>query len=679
MPHHLGRLLVAALLSLLHLSPLQRTAAQSVDSTDTVREDSLWLSGEPDSVSVQSPTDTRPFALPESAPVAAGIGVDAGGWSGTRDPLVLPVVTPVLDASHVLANVPGTFLYDLGPSGWPHGWSPDGLDPASVGLTAMGLSWNDPISGRPRFDMLPIEFFQPLDLGADERGHAVGVEADLRPYDAPRPATELRYRKGPAGLQAIAATHAQRRQLTLLGGAGDLNVLAGYGGRASQGEYPGSRLRRERRVLGRVSFDRETWRIQLLDLHSRHQVGAHGGVLPQPGQGLESVYDRFGARVENERATRRTVRNDLVATIELPPLLPEFRPRIRAFWTAQSFRYRDVADTLSVDSDRIGAQFETALPVGVFSPDLVVSVESDRHALSWRDERVGRLMVHASGTDTLRLGPLLVSARAGLHKTHRTTSALAVGARFERGGAIIFAHVSRGVDEPALLQTHGLGGRVTASDRAFEVGTSVARLGARWNRGALSVGLTGFANRTSNELTLLPGGGDTLRVHALVEAVQRLGAVAELGLRAHARRGWYVSLSGTYVAASGGGEQFESDVAEALPTLFGTGRGGLRYVLFRGDLDLHVYLEARAWSVFRSRVLHPPTGLLVLPASDNPLVGPSSTLSLYVEAGVRDATIFVAWENLAAGTDLMDGTMLVPIYPLPERGFRFGVYWPILD
>ena len=53
--------------------------------------------------------------------------------------------------------------------------------------------------------------------------------------------------------------------------------------------------------------------------------------------------------------------------------------------------------------------------------------------------------------------------------------------------------------------------------------------------------------------------------------------------------------------------------------------------------------------------------------------------ALVVLAGVRSATLYVTYENLLSGTAVMPGTMLVPIYPLPEQRLRFGVFWPIFD
>src|SRR5690606_37192624 len=106
---------------------------------------------------------------------------------------------------------------------------------------------------------------------------------------------------------------------------------------------------------------------------------------------------------------------------------------------------------------------------------------------------------------------------------------------------------------------------------------------------------------------------------------------------------------------------------------------GARYLLFTGDLDLDVSLQGRYWTRFQGRTLHAPTGLLVLPEASARPVDTSGTLDLVVQGGVRTATLFLAFENMLSGTELLVGNLIVPTYPLPARRLRFGIYWPILN
>lgn len=682
------RLLLLVCLAL--LLPARGVLAQEALPDTLGTRDTLDVPVPPDEPSTTDTVVTRPpplilisrdslhYASPDSAPVAGGIGVTSRFWHGVDRPLVLPVVTIAPDAAHLLAEVPGSFLYDLGASGWPQGWSPDGIDPASVGLRALGVSWNDPITGRPRLDMLPIEFMQPLELQTDVLGRAAAVDARLRSYDVPRPATELRYRKGAAGLQSIAATHAQRRLIRPFGREGLFLILIGYGGRAADGEYPGSRLRRERRVLGRLSFKSGDLHVSVVNLHGRRQIGAHGGVTPRTGGGIESVYERFGARVTNERATRRSIRNDLIAEVRLPFRVAGSPPVVRASWTSDIFRYRDSGDTLVAETDRLGAQIEHSLRMGAFSPDLHLEIAKQTSVLSWMAERPSHTALHASASDTLEMGPAVLHASAGIHREHATSPSAALGLQLGRGSIRLVGSASHGRVPDGLVYSHGFGELVQPEGQQPDARLSILRGGVVFTHRALELSLAAFFNQTQSPALLSVIDGDTLAVARIGGSTSRVGLTATLGLRAAASRGFYLSAEAT-LSQDASDADAPALIADVVPEVYGKSRAGLRYRLFRGDLDLHAFVEARAWSEFQSRSFHAPTGLLILPEGGGFRPGPSSTLGLFLEAGVREATIFVAWENILAGTQLMHGTMLVPIYPLPEQAFRFGVYWPILD
>ncbi|MDX1488150.1 MAG: putative porin, partial [Acidiferrobacterales bacterium] len=97
------------------------------------------------------------------------------------------------------------------------------------------------------------------------------------------------------------------------------------------------------------------------------------------------------------------------------------------------------------------------------------------------------------------------------------------------------------------------------------------------------------------------------------------------------------------------------------------------------DLLLDVAVRGRFWSQLRSRTLHPQTGLLVIPEAGARIFGPSGTLDVVLQGGIRTATLFVVYENILSGTAVLVGNLLVPTYPLPERRLRFGIYWPIFN
>ena len=200
--------------------------------------------------------------------------------------------------------------------------------------------------------------------------------------------------------------------------------------------------------------------------------------------------------------------------------------------------------------------------------------------------------------------------------------------------------------------------------------------------------LTGFAHEIQRPIDLYAADtADVLDVRVNETPFRRAGATVALGWREDARAGLYASVHGTAVQfLQPEQDSLSSRVAETLPRAFGQGRLGARFVAFEGDLNADLYVKGRAWTRFRSRQFHPPTGLLAVPPVDAPVLegtpqffGPGGTMDVGLEAGIREATLFFTMENVLSGTPVQPGTLIVPVYPLPERRFRFGVFWPILN
>ena len=92
-----------------------------------------------------------------------------------------------------------------------------------------------------------------------------------------------------------------------------------------------------------------------------------------------------------------------------------------------------------------------------------------------------------------------------------------------------------------------------------------------------------------------------------------------------------------------------------------------------------------------SRMLHAPTGSLVVPPFDAPdeafaakpvpvpTFGPDGVMDVNLDIDLYGATLFFTFENVLGGTEVDLGTFVVPTHPLPDQQFRFGVFWPIFD
>jgi hypothetical protein len=212
--------------------------------------------------------------------------------------------------------------------------------------------------------------------------------------------------------------------------------------------------------------------------------------------------------------------------------------------------------------------------------------------------------------------------------------------------------------------------------------------------GPVDVQVRGFAHQIRNAVDLyakVPDGQaalstitDTVVARQTETPVRRVGATLSLGWRRDARRGIYALGHGTLLETlNAQASALHSRLDDTHPFAYGRVRIGARFVLFT-DLTTDLYVQARGWSAMNSRWLHPPSGRLIVPPRENPVpsvpalnVGPSGTLDAHAEIQFRGASLFLTYENVQAGTQLQAGTFVVPVYPLPARQFRFGVFWPI--
>ena len=620
----------------------------------------------------------------------------------------LPVRTPLVGLEHILAQRSGSFLYDLGAVGWPHGWSPDALAPHRTSLWIDGRSYDDPILGRPRFDLLPPAFLQLPRVGVDPGGAAVGVHTSWRNYDRPRPITELRFRRDSDGLQAIEVGHSQKRKLSIGASPGVLQLSFGFGGRATEGAYAGSDLRSERRLWGRLRYQRNDWGVSLSDLSSRHRIGAHGGVEP-PGTAFRSIYILPPAEnsVRGLGARRRTFRNDLTARA-WGPLLPglDAPTVLSGTWSVNTFDFEpgggqgplnDGADT-TWTVKTTGGHLSGRQPLAFGQHDLTVNLKGQW----WRVARTNvpqiqgpRWAVHATARDSLRLDRTDLVLDAGWHATdNQQYPSLAAQATRTLGGVELSASAELTGQRTAWIEEAGFAEWVQPPLGAPSEGANrilKGSLGARTRFGIVDAHVRGFAHQIRGgtdlyapaEATSLT---DTVAVRRIPSPLRRVGATLSLGWRRSADRGLYATGHvTTQTTLNTDGAPRRQRLARTLPTVYGRGRIGARFVFFE-DLITDLYVQARGWTEMNSRWFHPPTGRMVVPPLDTPVPaaptvrpGPSGTIDAHAEVTLRGATLFFTFENIQAGTELQPGTFVVPVYPVSARKFRFGVFWPIFN
>ncbi|HYE59258.1 MAG TPA: hypothetical protein VD948_12170, partial [Rhodothermales bacterium] len=245
-----------------------------------------------------------------------------------------------------------------------------------------------------------------------------------------------------------------------------------------------------------------------------------------------------------------------------------------------------------------------------------------------------------------------------------------VSLRPQIGPLAVLLQAGQAVAPPSAVRRHGFApyldapGDATTAHRFAQAGASVVL-------GTLHVGASAFVTEDAFSTWQGSTGQDTLGAAVRTEQ-RRTGLMLEAGLRGDAHRGLYGTAWLVHTPRPDA-----SRLARSLPETFGDARLGLRAVLFRRDLVLDAFARVRAWTAFGSRIVHEPTGLLVLNTGVDVPAG--ATLDLVAVARVRTATLHIGYDNALAGTALVRGVQVLPGYPLPPQRLRFGVFWPIFD
>lgn len=598
-----------------------------------------------------------------------------------------PLSEGVGDFGDLLARVPGSFLYDYGPDGWPDAWSPDGLDPADVSLRLGIIPFDDPVTGMPAWDLLPTGPVDGLSWSPMDRSSPFVVAAVLPDTVHGKPLTEMRYRSG-GSLQAVDVVHSQRRPLALLGGRTTMDLQLGYAGAGAAGEYEGSRLRRKRQLWLRASSRIGGWTGSAMVLTNRHRVGAHAGVIPH-GSSYDSIYDRLLAGVQHADAVRERYRSDVA--LGAGRLVAGRALSLAAYRTQHLLRYVLSGDSTAVRVVRYGSEASLGLVGGDWPLSASVSLSRDAFpdssALGRGAQARGRIDASLAGSGTagpwtMEYGGGMLRADGALHGSWRVGLKAALG-RIRLDVDAVGAPLL-----PSAVDLYGFGPTtpgLRASSPTVRAKDAAGRLdlmgaGLSVEHGPFVAGARAFALRRSGGATWI--GTDAAGAAAALSGgpdVTTRGLVFSLSYRDDAARGFHALASATALESSGGTGETSAAIAGVHPDGFGRAVAGWRGSLFRGDAIVDLRAEARAWSAMRGRQPATATGQAVLAYAGSRDVPASVILDLEADIVVRGATLFLSIENLLSGSELMPGNQVVADYPYPERRWRFGVYWPIPD
>ncbi len=596
---------------------------------------------------------------------------------------VSPLQQPSLSTSHEFAWKPGVFGHTFGYAGWTDGIAPMGTDPNRVPVRVGNLRFNDGFTGIPRLDIVPVTWLETLSLSPN-----LSIEGSFDSLASGTPFTLVRYESSGSGGQAVRTLHVQNRTVKLGSTTAKLQTAFGYAGASGTGEYDGSALRRGREVSARIALNLKNWSVQLFDVASRKRVGAHGGVLPINGASPSSIYQRLGATVQDENARRRSLRNDF--TLSGATTVRGYDATIAGIWTKQTLDFGDdsIREKGVLSSIGTEATFSRLFEQVAFLQRFQVELQLASHresvvsgtiygdelpsARSW-----GSAELRVNGTAGSAM--YAVSAGPGFGDG-RSWGVFDASAALEKGAfrAQVAAH--RAGRRLTWHERDGFGSVVTSSlqepNKPIEqfVSTTIS-----WLPNLFSFFWTGLIERNTDLLVSQLGPDQKVAtVLSLPGTASATVMSMEIGFRDRTSKGIWAKLNPVLRSTS---TDQPSDLAtawkESMPSSWASVSLGWKSILFDGDLDLNVYLRARAWSEMGGLRLHTPTGILALPNDPTERVDANWLVDFVAEAGIRDAIIFFSRENFLSGTTLLYGNTIIPDYPLAEQRTRFGVYWPI--
>ncbi len=654
--------------------------AQTPDTTATVRT---------------APADSLAPYLARPDTVRASVG--PFGPAAGRPATPVPAVTATLDVGLLLADPPASagpsagsrpavFAYRLGAPGRTAGVAFDGLDPSAPGLTLDGRPVLDLVTGAPRYDLLPMTATGPLRLDDGGLGRATGARASLRDLRLGVPVTELRYLGGRDGIQHVSGLHAQtRRPPAFLRGGSDgsrLTLTGHAASRTADSPTDGGDVSHTD-AFGRLLLTRPGIAVELGTSYTDRTEGARAGVVPSSGLPVEAIFSTATSVVRGGAATRRTLKTEPWLRLRVPIAGEPTEAGLAL--AVQRLAYVPVdgtGDTLRVHGRRLAAFAEQPVSVGEHRLRVRLDVSAEPAPGPEAGALVGaqgRLGLHATVTDSVRLGRVAVVLGAGAHQVdgERWPSA---SARASAGA--VSAGVRAGGRARSWLDRVGLAGRVTpdasdATERTLAGDVSLAVGRGDW-RGALRV----FGDATADGRHLVALGDTAAAVVVAGGVVTQGGLSAELGWRESARRGVYARLGGTARAVADPSTDLRQRLDAALPRVWGTGRLGLRAEdVGDGVLDLDLALVTQAWTAFRSRRVEPATGALVLPEAGGSLgleLPARALLGLEATATFSArASLFVRYDH-ALG-ERVYGAVVTQGEPLAPHVLRFGVFWALLN
>ncbi|HEY6951220.1 MAG TPA: TonB-dependent receptor [Bacteroidota bacterium] len=594
-------------------------------------------------------------------------------------------------------RLPGFFLRDLGESGKPGELNAWGEDWRGIAILMDGRPMNDPITGTYNLYDIPMEFVEQLEefsgvssLGQSWNAPGSTLNFVTRQYNTLHPITKIRYVQSPNNDLMTDGLFSQN----LLRG---LNFMFGFQRRVSDGRFNGSRTTStapvtqgaivdDWNVRTRLRFNfSDRLNVALTDFYTKDINGMNGGVDYARSS---NVFDDIAAFVINPNALETVSRRD-VSLLAIGKFTDDSTmiTQANAYYThlersfsnpGSQFNLLDISD--SHYAEVRGARVQQSFHAGYLSATGGIQYEHSQYSSSGLHDSTQLASSVNNGKRTISSVFLTTSLRPA------EITRLDVDIRYDNGYAQpaasygagvtlfpaspleLFADYGRSYRFPTFQETSWADSSILRPAPIREEQHTLMRAGVRFTIADLAqLSLTGFDRRVNDAIVFQPAttdfGSSAVRI-LNVPHVQTRGLAGSLNLSYS-----HFTLLGTLLYT----HYTEADTAKLLsPDLILSGELSYRNKFFRDALDAKFGLRTHFMNGQRGMTFVPRTTMYV----ENTLIniGRWTRLDLFAVLKIGDAYITLSYENLLSANYL-----ITPIYPMPDRIFRFGVNWAFFD
>jgi outer membrane cobalamin receptor len=598
---------------------------------------------------------------------------------------------------NLLWKLPGFFLRDLGEPGKPGQFNAWGVDSRGVAILMDGRPMNDPITGTYNLYDIPMEFVEQVEefsgvSSIPESWNAPGATLNFvtHQYNTLRPITKVRYVQGPNNDLMSDGLFAQN----IFRG---FNVMFGFQRRVSDGRFNGSRtittvplpqgaIVDDWNVRTRLRYNfSNRLNIALTDFYSKDINGLNGGVDTSRSP---NIYDDVGPFVNSPNALETVSRRD-VSLLAIGKFFDDSTSvtQANAYYTHLLRDYSnpgsEFAQLSIVNSHyaelrgiRVQQSFRSEFHVTEFGLQSEHSQYAsngfyDSTAQAGAVNSAKRTISSAFLTSSLHPVDIVNISISARYDDFNNQSAPSFGAGLKIVPVSligIFGEYGQTYRFPTFQESSWADSTILRPVAIGKEKHALVRAGVELHfgdSGLLSV--AGFDRSVDNAIVFQPA-----------QTTKGSRAVRILNIPNTHTRGIAGSLSAQYGPFAFEGtllftKYTEEDTARLLsPDVLMSGELSYRNKFFKDALDAKVGARFHFINGQRGMSFSPQWGVF----TEN-LTGdiPSWTrLDLFAVLKIGDAYITISYENL-----LNANYYITPIYPMPDRTFRFGVNWVFLD